>query len=459
MTNHPDVAQVAAIVGGLGVALVLVPSRRVPILVGLVLIATAMGGLAYSLVPGNDLRALVDSPARLAAVSAVALALAALAALFVRYPAIVPVAALVAVPFRVPVDDREPGGLPAASALCRSCRSDPRARVRRSQGREARPDPPRAGLAGHRLHRPLGTVGALGRRCATRNHRAALLPPALRLSRGGRRQGACCTLAAEGADRDARRPCLRVRLRGDHPALDRRVSTSPPTSRSRTPTRRTSARPRSSRTRASTAASSSVAIVVLVSVLWLARISLWAAGALIAFLWVGLYFSYSQSSMVALAVPVLAVGLVAGTRLDRRVLVLGAVVLGAAAIAVTAVRPRRLGAEGNERADGADRGHLASVRREPDRRRRRSAASLRQPGSEGGARATDKNASHTTPLTVAAELGVLGLARLRRVSLRRRSAAACRLPKRSRPRARARVRLPCPLRPFAVLRAASSRIP
>ena len=146
------------------------------------------------------------------------------------------------------------------------------------------------------------------------------------------------------------------------------------------------------------------------SVLWVARISLWAAGALIAFLWVGLYFSYSQSSMVALAVPVLALGLVAGNRRDRRILVLGAVVLGIAAIAVTVVTVR------GDSAQRATSGRTALIE---DTWRVFAANPIAGVGlgsqpeaarDEGGARAKDKNASHTTPLTVAAELGVLGLA-------------------------------------------------
>ena len=99
MTNHPDVAQVAAIVGGLGVALVLVPSRRVPILPGY--IATAMGVTSWF--PATICGALVDSPGP-AGHRVSSRARAGRPGRPVRYPAIVPVAALVAVPFRVPVE-------------------------------------------------------------------------------------------------------------------------------------------------------------------------------------------------------------------------------------------------------------------------------------------------------------------------------------------------------------------
>ena len=148
---------------------------------------------------------------------------------------------------------------------------------------------------------------------------------------------ACCTLAAEGADRDARRPCLRVRLRGDHPALDRKFYFAPDLEVSNAYTsylRTTSIFSDASIYGRQLA----VAIVAFLCRRWPGSASglLGADHVSVG----GVYFSYSQSSMVALAVSVLALGLVAGNRRDRRILVLGAVVLELRRIAVTVVTVR-----------------------------------------------------------------------------------------------------------------------
>ena len=76
-----------------------------------------------------------------------------------------------------------------------------------------------------------------------------------------------------------------------------------------------------------------LAIVVLVTALWFGRVGLLAGSALVAFVWVGLYFSYSQSSMLALAAGVLAVSLVAADARSRRI------VLGATAAFVLLAAP------------------------------------------------------------------------------------------------------------------------
>ena len=53
---------------------------------------------------------------------------------------------------------------------------------------------------------------------------------------------------------------------------------------------------------------------MLVVAVWLRRIPTLPAVALIALLWTGLYYSYSQSSLAALFVAVLAIAAIAGTR-------------------------------------------------------------------------------------------------------------------------------------------------
>ena len=83
-----------------------------------------------------------------------------------------------------------------------------------------------------------------------------------------------------------------------------------------------------------------IAIVIVLAALWLGRVRLWRGAGVIAFLWAGLFFSYSQSSMVALAVAALALSLVLADRSGRRLLVAGAllVVVVAVAAVVTTVR-------------------------------------------------------------------------------------------------------------------------
>jgi hypothetical protein len=94
-----DAAQVAALVGALGAALVLLGRGRVPLLAGLALLAVAEAGLVYDLSDhGNRVSA------TLAALGAAALVPVAIgAALFVRWPAAVMPFVLAAAPFRPPL--------------------------------------------------------------------------------------------------------------------------------------------------------------------------------------------------------------------------------------------------------------------------------------------------------------------------------------------------------------------
>src|SRR5213079_420600 len=75
-------------------------------------------------------------------------------------------------------------------------------------------------------------------------------------------------------------------------------------------------------------------IAVVVVLLWLRLIEPLFAAALIAVLWVGLYFSYSQSSFAALFVVVLAVTLAAGDRRARRLALVVAVAVALVAVGI-----------------------------------------------------------------------------------------------------------------------------
>jgi O-antigen ligase len=90
-------AQLAACVGALGAVLVLVPRRREATLAGLCLVAIAIALIESS--GGTGV-----SGQRVALVVAALPALGILAYVFVRYPGIVPAAVLFAAPFRLPLD-------------------------------------------------------------------------------------------------------------------------------------------------------------------------------------------------------------------------------------------------------------------------------------------------------------------------------------------------------------------
>ena len=150
-------------------------------------------------------------------------------------------------------------------------------------------------------------------------------------------------------------------------------------------------------------------LTVLVVCLWLRRIRLLPAALLEAILWPGLYFSYSQSSLAALFVVVVAVTIVAAERRVRWVAVATAVVVALAGAGIAASKV-------------AD----TSVRKATSDRSRRVELTakvwvhhpLAGVGLGGQPRESQKLAerfaplqsfvSHTTPLTVAAELGTVG---------------------------------------------------
>ena len=150
--------------------------------------------------------------------------------------------------------------------------------------------------------------------------------------------------------------------------------------------------------------------VLLVCVLY-AKVNPFLAAGLIALLFVGLWFSYSQSSMAALFVVTLALAAVAGARSLKLVAAITAavVLLGAAAILVNSVRDhsaRRFTSDRSRRVEltwKVFRAHPAvgvGLGSQPVASQARS--------KQGGS--PTRFVSHTTPLTVAAELGVLGLA-------------------------------------------------
>jgi hypothetical protein len=151
-------------------------------------------------------------------------------------------------------------------------------------------------------------------------------------------------------------------------------------------------------------------IAIVVVCMWLRKLDVVPAAVLVALLFAGLYFSYSQSSYAALFVVVLAITLAAGDRRARRVAVVAAVAVllvgtGIAAAKVVHSSVRKATSDRSRRIELTARAFahhpLAGV------------------GLGGQPRASQKLAtrfgplqnfvSHTTPLTVAAELGIVGL--------------------------------------------------
>jgi hypothetical protein len=151
-----------------------------------------------------------------------------------------------------------------------------------------------------------------------------------------------------------------------------------------------------------------IALALLVTQRW----HTWPLVGLVAVMWTGLLFSYSQSSMAALLVVVLALALATGDRRVRRAVGLLAAVAVIGAGAYVAVRL----------VDGADLNRITSDRTErvEDTARVIEERPVAGVGIGGQPRASREMAestrptptfvSHTTPLTVAAELGLIGLA-------------------------------------------------
>ena len=154
-----------------------------------------------------------------------------------------------------------------------------------------------------------------------------------------------------------------------------------------------------------------VAITVLVVALWLGRVTVVLGTALIAFIWAGMFFSYSQSSMVALGAAVVVVSFLAAGRMTRRTLLM----LAAAAIAVGVIAFAGLLATGHSISRiTSDRSTLIRHTLVVARNHPLDGVGVAsQPAATrdeaDGPRETRLNVSHTAPVTMAAELGIFGL--------------------------------------------------
>jgi O-antigen ligase len=405
-------AEVAALVGALGIVLVLLaPGRALP-LAGFGLLGGATAGLGWWLVGSDDVRLLVEEPTGLALLTVGAVAAALGAWGLARYPEVVPVALLVAAPFRVPVEVGDEDAfllLPLYLVLT----SAVLALAYRMLRGDRPPQPPRflalpiAAFAAFTAASFVWTwdaregaielaffvfpfVAGLG--VVARAPLAEWLPRALLLTLVGLGvlftgvglwQAHTRTLffAPSLEVANAYTTFFRVTSLFKDPSLYGRYLVVP--------------------------------IVVLLVVLLLRRNrpAEWISfAAVMAFLFAGLFVSYSQSSFVALFAATAAVAFLAGDRTTRIVLISCAV---AATLAAGAVAAQSI--EGRSARDvTSGRSRLVSITLDAYRLRPVTGVGIGgQPQASAeanGRRSPRRNASHTTPLTVLAELGVIGLA-------------------------------------------------
>jgi hypothetical protein len=408
--EYTNLAQIAALGGAIGAVLVLIPRGRFFIIVGLALLGAATGALAISLVGTDDLELLVEEPAALAAL-AVGMAVVGLGAiLLVRYPAVTPIALLAVAPFRVPVELGEeeaflliPLYVVLAAAVVALA-----VRMLRGEHPSAVPfqlalpisafvtfasisflwtwDERTGGIALAFFLFPF--VAGLG--VVARSPLASWLPRALVLTlvalgslfaAVGIWQAQTRTLFfSQGLEvANAYTTFFRVTSLFKDPSLYGRYLVIP--------------------------------IVILLVVLLARKTSsaLWIGlVCVVAFLFLGLYFSYSQSSFVALFVTTAAIAFVAGDRRFRVALVACALAatLAAGAVAATAIEGR------SARDVTSGRSRLVDITVEAFKVRPVAGVGIGgQPiasAKADGRRTTKRNASHTTPLTVLAELGIVG---------------------------------------------------
>jgi O-Antigen ligase len=420
--EHGDIAQLAAVAGALGSALVLLARGRGPVLGGLVVLGAAEAGLAFSLSGGSGLDQIASAAGAAATLAGLAV-LAAAVAVLVRWPWLVPLAVLAAAPLRPPLDlgtshrfliafaeggqlgrllplyfvlataalalgwrvlrGEQPRALPRAIALpAAAFFAFALASLLWADDLEAGANRlvfftlPFAALLGvvprapfpDWMPRALGAIAvclaalfaAVGLWQAA-THELFFYQPNLQVS-------------------NANTDYFRVTsMFGDPSLYGRHVV---------------------------------LGIAILLVALATRRVNAWAGIALVALMWAGLLFSYSQSSMVALVVVTLAIAAVAG---DGRVrLVVGVM----AAVGVLA----GAGYLGAKLISGESLNQVTSDRTErvEDTTRVIEAHPLIGVGIGGQPRASKELAdsdrptptfvSHTTPLTVAAELGLVGLA-------------------------------------------------
>jgi outer membrane protein assembly factor BamB len=410
--EHADAAQAAALVGALGAVLALVPRGRIAPLAGFAALGIATGLIGWSLVGDDDVKVLLTEPTGIALLVAGTIAAVGLAVPLVRYPAIVPVALLAVAPFRIPVQVGDEDAfllLPFYLVLTASVLAFA---YRVASGWRPSPPPqvlavPLTAFLAYTAVSFLWTYDqreggielaffyfpfVAGFAVVSRAPLAPWLPRAIvgtLASLGvvfaavGLYQARTHTLifARDVAVANAYTTFFRVTSLFKDPSLYGRYLVIP--------------------------------ITVLLVTLWVrrSRFPEWfVLGALVVFLFAGLYYSYSQSSFVALFCVAFAIAFLGAQRRLRIVLLVCAAVaaLGAAAFAAQALQDRSL------KDVTSSRSRLVTLTLDAFELKPIAGVGIGgQKRASGEALGTDqavRNASHTTPLTVLAEGGVLGLA-------------------------------------------------
>jgi O-antigen ligase len=405
---HGDLGQAAAVVGAVGAATLLLSRTRLELLLGLAVAVVGEAMLAVALIPGRDLKLFVTPATHLAALLAGLVVIAAGAWALVRYPTAVPIVLLAAAPFRISTSVGmqkayllDPLYVVLAASLLALV-------VRTLRGATGRP-----------LPRPLAVPAAAFVLFAgtsllwTKDLRqgsiellfflfpfSALVVAVVKSPfRAWHPRALAVTLVALAALFSAVSLFQRVThghlLASDVERANAYTSYFRVTSLFKDPS--------------IFGRHVVIAIGVLLVAIWLGKIRFWLGAALIAFLWAGLLFAYSQSSFVALFAVTVAVSFVLGGPRLRRVLVVGGaacVLAGAALVAATAVSD-------SARKATSGRTRLARVTWIAFEHHPlvgvgiggQPAASKQEAKTQLSAR---RDRSHTTPLTVAAELGIVG---------------------------------------------------
>ncbi|HEY5160003.1 MAG TPA: O-antigen ligase family protein [Gaiellaceae bacterium] len=406
--SHNDLAYVAAVLGALACFPVLLGGNRV-ILSGLALLAAAEVWMAFALVPGHDLKLLVTSPMRAAALVGAGLVVLGITFLFNRHPGVAPVALLIAAPFRIGVSLGSQYarlllplyGVLAAATLAlawRLFRNGPARRIDRSLA------VPSAVLI---CLYSLSLLWARDVRAGS-IELAAFLFPFLALvavvvhepSRPWLPRALVFVLIGEAVFFSAFGLWEEATY---HVYFSRKLAVSNTfTSYFRTNSLFSDPNIYGRHL--------ALALSVLVVLMWQRR-RLLALAALVAFIWVGLYYSYSLSSLAALLVVVVGITLVSAGQRTRRAVAICAAVLAIVGLGVAAV-----GVRGHSlRNVTSGRSHLASItfdvfRHHPLAGVGVGSQPLAAQDESVSRNSIKKDTSHTTPLTVAAELGVIGLA-------------------------------------------------
>jgi O-antigen ligase len=410
--EHTNAAQVAALVGAVGAILVLIPRGRLLPLAGFALLGLATVGIGRSLVADADIRLLFTEPAGLGLVS-VGLVAAILGAVpLARYPAAVPVALLAVAPFRVPVRLGEEDAfllLPlyfvlAAAVLALGYRIVRGDRPAAPPFLLALPIAALVTLSAISFlwtwdHRAGGIALAFfvfpfvaGFATVARAPVAEWLPRALLFTLVGlgslfaaigiwQAQTRTLFFARDVQVANAYTSFFRVTSLFKDPSLYGRYLVIP------------------------------IALLLVVILIRRGRTIDWVvATAFVAFLFWGLFYSYSQSSFVALFAVTFCIALIGSGRRMRIVLVACAlaVTLAAGAAAAAAIGGR------SAKDVTSGRSRLVSVTLDAFSKRPIAGVGVGgQPEASWKLAAKgspSRNASHTTPLTILAELGVIGFA-------------------------------------------------